>query len=334
MTHALPEAAVPPFASTADSPVGVPLTAASPPASPPASPFQPYPDEHTPQPCLATATEATEAAEATTDGLFSLVDMVFPGQSNHHGTLFGGAALAMLDKFAFVLASRHLRRTVVTAALTRTDFRAPVPAGELAEARGRVIRQGQRSVDVEAELWSENLLTGARQCCLRGTFVMVGGKDGGVPAALTPLPVAQDDPALVRVVEIVFPGQANHRGILHGGYALDWLAKAALVAASRRARQAVVMASAQTLDFVAPARVGDIVEVTAHVVSAGRSSLSVHTEMTAESPQDGEFRLCTRADFIFVAIDAEGRPTPLVPSAECSELAECAECTDDAPTVV
>ena len=25
--------------------------------------------------------------------LFSLVDVVFPGQSNHHGTLFGGAAL-------------------------------------------------------------------------------------------------------------------------------------------------------------------------------------------------------------------------------------------------
>lgn len=308
MTHAIPAEAVPAAGASIGHLSGHPSSVPSLPsaACAPHSSFQPCADEYPPL-VLDPAIGAEPSA-----GLFSLVDMVFPGQSNHHGTLFGGAALAMLDKFAFVLASRHLRRTVVTAALTRTDFRAPVPAGELAEARGRVVRQGQRSVDVEAELWSENLLTGARQCCLRGTFVMVAGKGEAVPAGNPAAPLPAEDVGLVRVVEIVFPGQANHRGILHGGYALDWLAKAALVAASRRARQAVVMASAQTLDFVAPARVGDIVEVTAHVVSVGRSSLSVHTEMTAESPQDGEFRLCTRADFVFVAIDADGRPTPLM----------------------
>jgi len=31
-----------------------------------------------------------------------LIDMVFPGDANHHGNLFGGAAMAHMDKVAFL----------------------------------------------------------------------------------------------------------------------------------------------------------------------------------------------------------------------------------------
>lgn len=261
---------------------------------------------------------ATENSHPVTDeirqasGLFRLVDVVFPGQSNHHGTLFGGAALAMMDKFAFVLASRFLRRTVVTAALTETDFRSPVPVGHLAEVDGRIVKAGRRSVEIEAELVAENMLTGKRTSCLSGRFVMVG-QEGDAVAEPAQLHQPEDDPRIVRVVEIVFPGQTDHRGILHGGFALDWLGKAALVAASRRARQSVVMVSSKALDFVAPARVGDIVETTARVSAIGRTSLTVSTAMTAESLHAGERRLCTQTDFIFVAVDDDGSPIPVLP---------------------
>lgn len=250
-------------------------------------------------------------APAAPGELFSLVDVVFPGQSNHHGTLFGGAALAMMDKFAFVLASRRLRRTVVTAALSQTQFLSPVPAGHLAEVSGQIVRTGRRSVDVEARLCAEDMLTGERTLCLTGHFAMVAvGDEAETPDAVPTLGAVGPD--VVRVVEIVFPGQVNHQGILHGGQALDWLGKAALVAATRRARQPVVMASSETLDFVAPARVGDIVETRAHVSSVGRSSMWVDVTMTAETPHQAGSRLCTRAAFVFVAIDDNGRPTPIV----------------------
>lgn len=250
-------------------------------------------------------------------GLFRLVDVVFPGQVNHHGTLFGGAALAMMDKFAFVMASRFLRRTVVTAALSETDFRAPVPVGHLAEVDGKIVKAGRRSVEIEAELVAEDMLTGKRTSCLSGRFVMVG-QEGDAVAEPVRVLQSDDDPHVVRVVEIVFPGQTDHRGILHGGFALDWLGKAALVAASRRARQSVVMASSKTLDFVAPARVGDIVETTARVTAIGRTSLTVSTAMTAECPQAGERRLCTRTDFVFVAVDDDGHPIPVPPESSTS----------------
>ncbi|MBT0961884.1 acyl-CoA thioesterase [Denitromonas sp. IR12] len=120
-----------------------------------------------------------------------------------------------------------------------------------------------------------------------------------------------DSPDITRIAEIVFPGHTNHDGILHGGPALSWLAKAALVAASRRARRALVMASSEKLDFVAPARSGDIAEISARVERVGRSSLTVATELHAESPLSGERRLCTRAGFVFVAVDTAGRSTPI-----------------------
>lgn len=60
-----------------------------------------------------------------------VVDMVWPDQSNHHGTLFGGAALSMLDRLAFIMGSKVLRGSVVTAAVSRLDFAAPArrPSG-------------------------------------------------------------------------------------------------------------------------------------------------------------------------------------------------------------
>jgi len=100
----------------------------------------------------------------------------------------------------------------------------------------------------------------------------------------------------------VFPGHTNHRGLLHGGPAMAWIAKAGFVAATRRVRRTVVMASSERMDFVAPARVGDVVEVCAHVTAVGRRSIRVAATMWAESPSTGERRLCTSASLVYVAI--------------------------------
>jgi acyl-CoA hydrolase len=62
-----------------------------------------------------------------------LVEIVFPDHCNHLGTLFGGQALAWMDKAAFLAASRHAGCTVVTARSDRIDFTAPVRLGEIVE---------------------------------------------------------------------------------------------------------------------------------------------------------------------------------------------------------
>lgn len=253
-----------------------------------------------------------DAGSRVVDGLpvpLVVVDMVWPDQSNHHGTLFGGAALSMLDRLAFIMGSRVLRGTVVTAAVGRLDFAAPVPAGQVAECRANVIRRGGRSAVIEAHLFAEDLLSGERIACLSGEFTMVRRAEADSEAASTALsfPLACADPVqlpddTVRVAEIVFPGHTNHRGLLHGGPAMAWIAKAGFVAATRRVRRTVVMASSERMDFAAPARVGDVVEVCAHVTGVGRRSIRVAATMWTESPSTGERRLCTSASLVYVAV--------------------------------
>lgn len=236
-----------------------------------------------------------------------IVDMVWPDQSNHHGTLFGGAALSMLDRLAFILGSKVLRGSLVTASVGNLNFVAPAPAGHLVECQGCVLRRGQRSVTLGTRLVAEDLLSGTRTECLSGEFVMV--RQAGDPAEavdLPPLAERADDSggyASAVVAEIVFPGHANHRNLLHGGPAMAWMAKAGFVAATRQVRRTVVMAGSEKLDFRAPAHVGDVVEVTARVTGVGRRSVQVQADMWAESPSTGERRHCTSAQLVFVAVE-------------------------------
>jgi acyl-CoA hydrolase len=51
-----------------------------------------------------------------------MAEIVFPNHTNHLGTLFGGQALAWMDKAAFLAAARYSRRTVVTARSDQVDF--------------------------------------------------------------------------------------------------------------------------------------------------------------------------------------------------------------------
>lgn len=71
-----------------------------------------------------------------------MVQMVFPDQTNHYGTLFGGHAMRLMDEAAFVAASRWARRPVVTVASERIEFRVPVHRGELVEVVARVVTVG------------------------------------------------------------------------------------------------------------------------------------------------------------------------------------------------
>jgi acyl-CoA hydrolase len=117
-----------------------------------------------------------------------LLEMVFPDHTNHLGTLFGGQALAWMDKAAFIVASRYARRTVVTARSEEVNFRVPVRKGQLAELVARIVRVGHSSMTVEVELTAEDPLTGDRRICTTGRFVMVALDSNGIPASIPALP--------------------------------------------------------------------------------------------------------------------------------------------------
>lgn len=244
-----------------------------------------------------------------------LIDMVFPGDANHHGTLFGGVGMAHMDKVAFLAATRHARRSFVTAACDRLDFTAPALIGEMVEAIGRVVRVGRASLSVEVELHAEALLSGERRLCTRGLFHMVAVDRGPTRPPLPPLSADTGDEAAdapwLSTVEIVFPSRTNHYGGLFGGDALDMMGRAAFITATRRARAVMVMAASRQIDFTAPIKGGDMVELRSRVTATGRTSLTAEVELWGETLLTGERTRSAVGEFVMVAVDAEGRPTPI-----------------------
>jgi len=117
-----------------------------------------------------------------------MVEIVFPNHTNHLGTLFGGQAMAWMDKAAFLAAARYSRRTVVTAHSDQVDFKLPIRIGEMVETVGRVVEVGRSSMTVQVELIAEDLHSGERKLCTRGHFVMVALDADGRPTSVQPLP--------------------------------------------------------------------------------------------------------------------------------------------------
>jgi acyl-CoA hydrolase len=97
-------------------------------------------------------------------------EIVFPHHANHLGTLFGGQALAWMDKAAFIAATAAVGGVVVTARSEAVDFIAPVRVGDIVTVRAALVSRGRRSLQVDVDL-----STGLPQAilCARGRFVMV-----------------------------------------------------------------------------------------------------------------------------------------------------------------
>lgn len=243
-----------------------------------------------------------------------LLDLVFPGDTNHHGTLFGGAGLALMDRIAFIAATRHGRVPFVTASCDRVDFQAPARVGELVEFLARVTRVGRKSMTVEVEMIAEGLVSGKRRLCTRGSFSMVAVPEGKAPDwHLPPLSAAYEELAPgLRASDIVFADQANSFGRMFGGEALAAMTKAAFIAATRHGRKITVLAASERVDFRAPVAVGSIVDTVATVVRVGRSSMTVAVELWSEDLMSGSRALTATGRFVMVAVDERDRPVPVV----------------------
>ena len=116
-----------------------------------------------------------------------------------------------------------------------------------------------------------------------------------------------------RMLEIVFPDHTNHRGTLFGGTALAWMDEVSFIAATRFCRLPLVTVSSDRIDFKHAIPAGSIVELIGRVVKVGNTSIKVQVEVFVEGMlAEGRERAINGA-FSFVAVDDEGKPTPVLP---------------------
>lgn len=117
----------------------------------------------------------------------------------------------------------------------------------------------------------------------------------------------------VIMTEIVLPSHTNALGTVFGGVIMSWIDIAGAIAAGRHCRSQVVTASIDDLAFVASVKLGWFVQVRARVNYTARTSMEIGVRVDAENPTTGEWHHTASAYLTFVALDRNGKPTPVPP---------------------
>ncbi len=115
------------------------------------------------------------------------------------------------------------------------------------------------------------------------------------------------------MTELVLPNDANTHGNVLGGRVMHWIDLAGAITAYRHCRLPVVTASVDSLIFLHPIKVGELVLLEAIVNRSFRSSMEVQVEVWAEEPLTGKKRRTSTAFLTFVALDQKGRPARVPP---------------------
>lgn len=117
-----------------------------------------------------------------------------------------------------------------------------------------------------------------------------------------------------RVSKVVFPTTTNHHSTLFGGTALAWMDEVSFITATRFSRKRLVTVSTEKINFTHSIPSGTIVELVGKVIRVGRTSLTVNVSIFLEDMYSEGREEVIHGQFNFVAIDDNGKPTPLFES--------------------
>lgn len=110
---------------------------------------------------------------------------------------------------------------------------------------------------------------------------------------------------------LVLPPDINHQQTIFGGKVMAYIDEIAAITAMKHAGTAVVTASIDSVDFISPAVVGDILELEAIVCSTGRSSMEVFVSVHSANLLSGERKMTTKSFLTMVAMGDNKKPTPV-----------------------
>jgi uncharacterized protein (TIGR00369 family) len=113
----------------------------------------------------------------------------------------------------------------------------------------------------------------------------------------------------VTISRLMEPGDANLLGNVHGGVLMKLIDEVGGIAAARHAQRPVVTVAIDSVTFISPIRVGDLVVLAAALTWVGRTSMEVQVRVEAEKIVTSERQHTNSAYVVYVALDDDGRPT-------------------------
>lgn len=125
----------------------------------------------------------------------------------------------------------------------------------------------------------------------------------------------------VTLTELMLPSHSNFSGKIHGGYLLQLMDQIAFASASKYSGCYCVTASVDTVDFLNPVEIGELVTLKASVNYVGNSSMVVGIRVVSENIQTGKIKHCNSSYFTMVAKDSNGNKVT-VPKLELTTFEE------------
>jgi len=111
--------------------------------------------------------------------------------------------------------------------------------------------------------------------------------------------------------EIALPGDANSLGNVLGGKVMHLVDIAGALAAMRHSRRSVVTASVDSMNFLHPVHIGNLIVLRSSVNRVFATSMEVGVRVEVENLRTGDRRHTSSAYLTFVALDENDRPTAI-----------------------
>ena len=118
-------------------------------------------------------------------------------------------------------------------------------------------------------------------------------------------------PLVTTVIISPSPQMSNFVGKMHGGELLKLLDQVASATSRRYSRLYCVTAKILSVEYFDPIEIGSLVSVRGEIIKVGKTSMTVDIEVKQENMKTGEINITNRAKFIMVALNSNGRSTPV-----------------------
>ncbi len=112
---------------------------------------------------------------------------------------------------------------------------------------------------------------------------------------------------------LAMPADANAAGDIFGGWVMAQMDLACGIRAAERAKGRVVTAAVREMSFANPMKVGDTLCIYTDILKIGRTSMVLKVEAWGQRYLTDILEKLTDAEFVMVALDENGKPTPVPP---------------------
>jgi acyl-CoA hydrolase len=121
------------------------------------------------------------------DSATETVQVVLPNDSNPLGFILGGTVMHLIDITGAIACHRHTNTLALTAGVDGLEFLHPIKVGDMIILKSRVTCTFKTSLEVQVEVFSEEIETGIRRLTSRAFLTFVSIDRDGKPQEVAPL---------------------------------------------------------------------------------------------------------------------------------------------------